>query len=120
MFMMTSTVTSTDSKTDRRRNKVRVAPKSVERFADEVFIETIHQRRVDSIALGVLGVVHAVSLSIHAIGRGLSAVRGTDAKHGTKQIDRLLSNSGVLRSPPPPARGNPPRPPTGSRFATAS
>ena len=98
MFMMTSTVTSTDSKTDRRRNKVRVAPKSVERFADELFGETIHQRRVDSIALAVLGVVHAVSLSIHAIGRGLSAVRGTDAKHGTKQIDRLLSNSGVQMS----------------------
>ena len=93
--MMTPTLTSTDSKTDRRRGKVRVAPKSVERFADELFAEAVHQRRVDSIALAVVGVVHAVSLSIHAIGRGLSAVRGKDAKHGTKQVDRLLSNSGV-------------------------
>jgi hypothetical protein len=93
--MMTPPLTSTDSKTDRRRGKVRVAPKSVERFADELFAESVHQRRVDSIALGVVGVVHAVSLSIHAIGRGLSAVRGKDAKHGTKQVDRLLSNSGV-------------------------
>src|ERR1019366_6132984 len=91
--MMSPTVTSTDSKTDRRRGKVRVAPKSVERFADELFADTVHQRCVDSIALGVLGVVHAVSLSIHAIGRGLSAVRGKDAKHGTKQVDRLLSNT---------------------------
>jgi hypothetical protein len=93
--MMTQTANSTDSKTDRRRAKVRVAPKSVERFADEMFAETVHQRRVDSIALGVVGVVHAVSLSIHAIGRGMAAVRGKDAKHATKQIDRLLGNSGV-------------------------
>lgn len=95
--MMTPTpTTSTPSKTDRRRTKVRVAPKSVERFADELFAETtIHQRRVDSIALGVVGVVHASSLVIHGIGRGLAAVRGKDAKHGTKQIDRFLSNSGV-------------------------
>lgn len=93
--MMTPPLPTTDSKTDRRRGKVRVAPKSVERFADELFGESVHPRRVDSIALGVVGVVHAVSLSIHAIGRGLSAVRGKDAKHGTKQVDRLLSNSGV-------------------------
>ena len=93
--MMTPTTTSTDSKTDRRRGKVRVAPKSIERFADELFAEPVHQRRVDSIALGVVGVVHAVSLSIHSIGRGMAAVRGKDAKHGTKQVDRLLGNSGV-------------------------
>ncbi len=94
-MMTTPTPTTTDSKADRRRGKVRVAPKSVERFADELFGESVHQRRVDSIALAVLGVVHAASLTIHAIGRGLAAVRGKDAKHGTKQIDRLLSNSGV-------------------------
>jgi len=93
--MTTQTAISTDSRTDRRRGKVRVAPKSVERFADELFAETVHQRRVDSIALGVVGVVHAVSLSIHAIGRGMAAVRGKDAKHATKQVDRLLGNTGV-------------------------
>jgi hypothetical protein len=93
--MMTPTTTSTDSKTDRRRGQVRVAPKSIERFTDELFAETVHQRRVDSIALGVVGVVHAASLSIHSIGRGMAAVRGKDAKHGTKQVDRLLGNSGV-------------------------
>ena len=94
-LMMTPTTTPPDSKTDRRRGKVRVAPKSIERFTDELFAETVHQRRVDSIALGVVGVVHAVSLSIHAIGRGMAAVRGKDAKHATKQVDRLLGNSGV-------------------------
>jgi hypothetical protein len=96
--MMTPTPTSTDSRTDRRRGKVRVAPKSVERFADELLGGTIHQRRVDSIALGVVGVVHASSLAIHGVGRGLAAVRGKDAKHGTKQVDRFLSNSGVQLS----------------------
>jgi hypothetical protein len=36
-----------------------------------------------------------VSLSIHAIGRRMAAARGKDAKHATKQVDRLLGNSRV-------------------------
>jgi hypothetical protein len=43
----------------------------------------------------VVGVVHAVSLSIHAIGAGLAHASGLNAKHAIKQVDRLLSNSGV-------------------------
>jgi hypothetical protein len=40
-------------------------------------------------------VLQAANLAIHAIGRGLAAARGRDAKHGTKQVDRLLSNDGM-------------------------
>ena len=50
---------------------------------------------MDSIALAVTGVLHAASLSIHAIGRGYAAAAGRRAKHGTKQIDLLLSNTGI-------------------------
>ncbi len=84
-----------DTKANRRRAKVRVAPATIAQFTNELLGETLHEGRVDSIALGVTGVLHAGHLSIHAIGRGLAAARGTDAKHGTKQVDRLLSNTGV-------------------------
>jgi hypothetical protein len=55
----------------------------------------MHAKRVLSIALAVTGVLQAANLAIHAIGRGMAAARGGDAKHGTKQVDRLLSNDGL-------------------------
>src|SRR5262245_3071984 len=86
------------TQSERRRAKVRVAPKNVEQFVDELFGESMHSRRVDSMALATMGVVHAASLAIHAIGRGLAAATGRDPKHGTKQVDRLLSNAGFRLS----------------------
>jgi hypothetical protein len=62
---------------------------------EELLAEDLHAKRVLSIALAVSGLLHAASLAIHAIGRGLAAVAGRDAKHGTKQVDRLLSNDGM-------------------------
>jgi hypothetical protein len=92
--MMTSqSHASTDS--DKRRNRARVAPKSVQRFTEGLLGEELHAKRVLSIALAVTGVLQAANLAIHAIGRGLAAARGRDAKHGTKQVDRLLSNDGI-------------------------
>lgn len=79
----------------RRRPSPRLKPKSVHRFVDELFGDTMHARRVDSFADGVTGVLHAASLAIHAIGRGLAAAKGIHAKHATKQVDRLLSNTGI-------------------------
>ena len=91
-----TTITSTPNTTTmRRRAKVRVTPATVAHFTQELLGDTLHERRVDSIALAVTGVLHAADLAIHAIGRGLAASRGMDAKHGTKQVDRLLSNTGV-------------------------
>jgi len=59
---------------------------------DRLAGEALHAKQVDSVANAVLGVVHAVSLSIHAIGMGLAAARGLQTKHAIKQVDRLLSN----------------------------
>lgn len=92
-MMTTSHATTTGS--NKRRNRVRVAPKSVQRFVDGLLGEDMHAKRVLSIALAVTGVLQAANLAIHAIGRGLAAARGRDAKHGTKQVDRLLSNDGI-------------------------
>lgn len=91
--MMSPTVSESDSSP--RRPKPRLKPKNVRRFVDELFGDTMHARRVDSLADAVSGVLHAASLAIHAIGRGLAAAKGIHPKHATKQIDRLLSNDGV-------------------------
>jgi hypothetical protein len=42
-----------------------------------------------------VGVVYAASVAVHAIGCGMAAARGLDKKHAIKQVDRLLSNTGV-------------------------
>jgi hypothetical protein len=91
--MMTPAVPAPE--TPRRRLSPRLKPKSVRRFVDELFGDTIHARRVDSLGDAVSGVLHAASLAIHAIGRGLAAAKGIHPKHATKQIDRLLSNDGI-------------------------
>jgi Transposase DDE domain len=57
--------------------------------------ESMHAKRILSVTNAVIGVVNAVSLSIHAIGAGLAQVSGLNAKHAIKQVDRLLSNSAV-------------------------
>jgi hypothetical protein len=57
--------------------------------------DDLHAKRVVSVTNAVVGVVHAASLSIHAIGLGLAEARGGHAKHAIKQVDRLLSNPGV-------------------------
>jgi hypothetical protein len=56
--------------------------------------ESLHAKRVESVTNAVVGVVNAVSLSIHAIGAGLARTSGLHAKHAIKQVDRLLSNPG--------------------------
>jgi hypothetical protein len=57
--------------------------------------ERLHAKQVESVTNAVVGVVRAVSLSIHAIGAGLAAVSGGQPKHAIKQVDRLLSNTAL-------------------------
>jgi len=64
-------------------------------FLDGLFGDDLHAKRVLSLSLATLGVLHAASLSVHAIGQALAAARGKKRKHGVKQVDRLLSNAGV-------------------------
>ncbi|GAC1399538.1 MAG: hypothetical protein NVSMB68_14840 [Thermoanaerobaculia bacterium] len=40
--------------------------------------------------------MHAASPGIHAIGRGLADAQDLDPKHVIKQVDRLLSNRGIV------------------------
>ena len=73
----------------------RTGPENTHAFVSELLGEDVHATRVMSLANGVVGVLHAAALGIHAIGRGLADALDLDPKHAIKQVDRLLSNSGI-------------------------
>jgi Transposase DDE domain len=73
----------------------RTGPENTHAFVYELLGEDVHAMRVLSLANGVVGVMHAAALGIHAIGRGLADALDLDAKHAIKQVDRLLSNRGI-------------------------
>jgi len=62
---------------------------------DELFSRDVHAKRLESLTDGVIGVVDAGHLAIHAIGRGLAAVHGLNDKHAVKQVDRLVGNEKI-------------------------
>jgi hypothetical protein len=83
------------AKARKRLAKVGLNEASIERFLAEVVDVDWHLATLRSVSLGTLGVLHAVSLCIHVIGRAAAWARDADPKHSIKQIDRLLSNEDV-------------------------
>jgi hypothetical protein len=81
------------AKTRKRLAKVGLNAASIERFLDDVLEVDWHVATLRSVSFGALGVLHAVSLCIHVIGRAAAWARDKDPKHAVKQIDRLLSNA---------------------------
>ena len=77
-----------------QRETLRLAP--IRAFAEVLFDEDLHAKRVESLANGVAGVLNAAMLTIHAIGQAYAAMAHIEARSGVKQIDRLLSNVGVV------------------------
>ena len=67
----------------------------VHRFLDNLFGDSLHAKRVLSLANATLGVVTTASLAINIIGLGLAQARGLVTKHAVKQVDRMLSNQGI-------------------------
>ena len=57
--------------------------------------DDFHAKRVLSLANATLGAMHAAALGVTTIGNALAQVRSLDPKAAVKQVDRLLSNSGV-------------------------
>lgn len=72
-----------------------MAPRDVHRYVEKIIGDDLHAKQVLSLAYGVLGVIHAASLAIAAIGTGLAMIRGLLPKHAIKQVDRLLSNKKI-------------------------
>lgn len=60
-----------------------------------IFADDLHAKRVASLANAAVGVLEGAALGIHAIGRALAVAAGLNSRHAVKQVDRLLSNSGV-------------------------
>lgn len=71
-------------------------PVQTRRTVASIFGDDLHAQRVISLANSVTGVLRAASLSIHAIGRGYAQASQGQRRHGVKQVDRLLSNEGLV------------------------
>ena len=82
-------------KSKRVEKAARLKNEDVEQFVEDIFGESLHAKRVLALASGVLGVTHAASLAVSAIGRGLAEAKGLIPKHAIKQVDRLLSNKAL-------------------------
>jgi hypothetical protein len=65
-------------------------------FLAGIFGDDLHAKRVASLANGTLGVMTSASLAVSIIGHSLAQARGLLGKHAIKQIDRLLSNQGIV------------------------
>lgn len=67
----------------------------INELVSTIFAEDLHAKRVASLANAAVGVLEGAALGIHAIGRALALASGLKSKHAIKQVDRLLSNSGI-------------------------
>jgi Transposase DDE domain len=65
-------------------------------FLNRIFDESLHAKRIESLANGALGVMTSASLAVSIIGHALAQARGLIDKHAIKQVDRLLSNRGIV------------------------
>lgn len=72
-----------------------IGVRRVTEFLESLFENDLHAKRVLSLGYATVGVLRAGALGIHAIGRGLALARQTSQKHGVKQVDRLVGNSGI-------------------------
>jgi hypothetical protein len=72
-----------------------VTSQAARQHLDELFGESLHVKRVRSLADGVVGILHAAHLGVSVIGRAMAAQLGLKPKHAIKQFDRLLSNQGI-------------------------
>ena len=68
----------------------------VQEFLTRVFAGDLHAKRILSLANGTLGVMTGAALAVSLIGQALAQARGLVSKSAIKQVDRLLSNAGVV------------------------
>src|SRR5271165_396372 len=68
----------------------------IQNYLAAIFSEDLHAKRVKSLANGTLGVMTSASLAVSIIGQSLAQARGLLSKHAVKQVDRLLSNQGIV------------------------
>lgn len=70
--------------------------RAFERAVRNIFAgNSLHAKRVTSLAQAVVGAVFAMRAGVASIGRALANARGLTPKHAIKQFDRFLSNDGI-------------------------
>lgn len=70
-----------------------LVPKTIMRAVTAMFAGSdLHAKQIESVAHAIVGAMAAPSAGVAAVGRSAAAVRRKSAKHGIKQVDRLLSN----------------------------
>ena len=79
-----------------RTSSTKVDPRHARSLVERVFREDMHAARVLSLANGVVGVLHAAVLAVHAIGQAYAKVANIQPKSGVKQVDCFLSNEGFV------------------------
>jgi hypothetical protein len=81
----------------RKRERLRrsASHKTVAEFVEAACLDDVHAKRVLSLTRAVFGAIHAASAGIHAIGTALADGLCLSRKHAVKQVDRLLSNTGI-------------------------
>jgi len=89
-------VTLTQSLRSARSARKTLGLEHTREFAEHVFGEGLHAMRVLSLANGVAGVLSASVVSIHSIGQAYAHLAHITGKSGIKQVDRLLSNDGIV------------------------
>jgi hypothetical protein len=52
----------------------------------------LHAKQIESVTHAIVGAMAAPTAGVASLGRSAAAMRFKDAKHGIKQVDRLLSN----------------------------
>jgi hypothetical protein len=68
----------------------------VHEFVKRTFSGSLQAKRILSLTNGTLGVLTGASLAVSLIGHALAQARGLSDKHAIKQVDRLLSNAGIV------------------------
>jgi len=79
----------------RTRTASAIRPVDIQDAVAGIFAEDMHAMRVMSLGNAVVGAIHGVALTVHAIGQGLSMAAGLQGKSTIKQVDRLLSNKSL-------------------------
>lgn len=69
-------------------NRDVITAQRVGRLIDGMAGESLHAKRVQSLTNAVVGVVNAVSASIHETGAGLAQTAGLEPKQAVKQVAR--------------------------------
>ena len=71
-------------------------PIDVNKIVDNIFGDSQHAKRKQSLSSAALGVISSGSLIVHRIGLGMAAAQDLLGKHAVKQVDRLLSNEKLV------------------------